>query len=259
MDPRISRIDLKTALRSVADLAAPRLCLSCGRKLLIYERHLCIPCRADIPFTHYASRTRNPMADSYNTLIEADRYQYAAALFFFRSDSDSVDSEAEDYSGEADYTAITKALKYHANFGAGRYFADMLGSELARAPHFADVDLVTCVPLHPLRRYRRGYNQAEIIARRVALALGARFDGRLLRRVRRTRSQASLAPAAKAANVSGAFAARPARGSVLHLLIVDDVFTTGNTLAACTVAARTVLPPSCRISVATLAFVENNY
>jgi len=118
-------------------------------------------------------------------------YAFAAALFFYNADSD--------------YRRIPWHLKYEGGLAAGRCFARMLGSRLAASPQFADVDVVIPVPLHWTRRWRRGYNQAEVLARELADVLGAELRTDILRRSRRTRTQVRLPMAAKAANVRGAF------------------------------------------------------
>ena len=187
------------------------------------------------------------MADKFNERIRAnipdgveEAYAWAAALLYYNSASD--------------YKQIPRALKYGGNLAAGRYFADMLGAKLAACPWIADADLVVPVPLHWRRRRSRGFNQAEVIARRVALALGARCEPKLLRRVRNTRSQARLGMYEKASNVRGAFEAVRVP-EARHILLIDDTFTTGSTLAECHRALRQVCPPKVRISVATLSYV----
>ena len=192
-------------------------------------------------------------------------YAFAAALFFYNSASE--------------YRRIPWHLKYEGGLAAGRHFARMLGERLAASPQFTDVDVVIPVPLHWMRQWRRGYNQAEVIARELTVALGAELRTDILRRSRRTLSQVRLPMAAKAANVRGAFSFRrpPARYArnrhnvrdipagcaqkytdvrVRHVLLVDDTFTTGSTLNACRAVLRQAFPLPTRISVATLAYVS---
>ena len=264
----------------------------------------------DLPLTRYETWEHNPMADKYNLRINQslsgspfsvsldpvtvtpdlvavtpdlvavtsdpigglpEPYQRATALFFYRRGSG--------------YDLITQALKYGRNFAAGRHFAAMLGELLRESPLFSDVDLVVPVPLHWTRRLRRGYNQAEVIAREIARALSASpstsrvaFAPRLLRRVRHTRTQTRVSSGsdsssdssleARARNVAGAFAVRSVytkeyssdrtikSRTIHHILLVDDVCTTASTLASCHSALRTVFGPEVHISVATLAFAE---
>ena len=231
MDPTLSNLTFREAGTALLDLAMPRRCVACRRALGLRERFLCLECLADFPFTHYWERTHNPMADKFNALIQQDLdssyasgtdspdlcldgvrwpvpgsetsflqhepYAFAAALFFYNADSD--------------YRHIPWHLKYEGGLAAGRFFSHMLGVRLAAAPQFADVDVVIPVPLHWTRQWRRGYNQAEVIARELASALGAELRTDILRRSRRTRSQVRLSLDGKAANVRGAFSLRPAR------------------------------------------------
>ncbi|MBQ6014868.1 MAG: ComF family protein [Bacteroidales bacterium] len=263
----------------IADLLMPRTCLACGAELGPEEEHLCESCWKDLPRTRYWKLRENPMAESFNSLVQRNmgedvRYQpygYAASLYLYKGG----------------YREISKALKYRRNFAAGRYFARMLGTTLAGSQYFQDVDLVVPIPLHWTRRWQRGYNQAAVIAREVAACLGCPCDTRLLKRTRHTRTQTHLNAEGRASNVAGAFQVNLRGWSKLsgkmakngegdgvseglrfrHCLLIDDVFTTGSTAASCERAIRAALRTATpgrnsnnarrvRISVATLACVE---
>ena len=141
MDKAVTGMTLRDALTALGDLVLPRHCVVCGRRLGLSERYLCLPCRSDIPDTHFWERGRNPRADKYNDRIREqvpdgveEAYGHAAALFYYNS--------------ESGYKNIPQALKYRAALGLGREFADRLGSCLASSDFFAGVDLVIPVPLH---------------------------------------------------------------------------------------------------------------
>ena len=208
------------------------------------------------------------MADRFNEAIQRDLdtgwergqahepYAYACALFF--------------YDSHGKYRYITQSLKYHGDLECGQHFGRMLGAMIAASEHYQDISLVIPVPLHWRRKWKRGYNQAEVIAEEIAAAFGVPLRKDILVRKRRTQTQTQLSIAEKAANVAGAFGVAESAGDAFrtvchddsnrygmpcHILLVDDVFTTGSTLGECFMALRTVFPPEVRISVATLAFV----
>ena len=265
---------------ALLDFLLPRRCVVCDEVLEAEEEFLCEKCWSDLPHTYYWMLRNNPMADRFNALVQegleaewsastgtehdnsddrdmadvrndgheanvsrTERYAYAAALFFYRA--------------ESDYRNITRCIKYQGRLEVGRRFGELLGEKLTGSSLFGDVDAVIPVPLHWARRWKRGYNQAEVIASGVARRLGVPMKNDILRRCRRTRTQTRLNIAEKRKNVTGAFdVSDKARSNeeLKHLLIIDDVFTTGSTLMACFVALREVFPPSVRISVATLGF-----
>lgn len=245
MDRRLTGLDLKTSISAIADLVMPRGCVVCGTPLIPQEKHICLECLADTPLTRFSFSLHNPMADKFNALVEDSAYCRATALYY--------------YGEESGYRRISQSLKYKRNFAAGRYFAGMLGDELAGSELFRDIDLVVPVPLHWTRRWERGYNQAEIIAGEIAGRLGAPMCTKLLWRRRKTKTQTAIAVEEKKLNVYGAFKADlralQAFGEVRHILVVDDVFTTGCTLAECHRVLREALGTDVRISVTTLGFV----
>jgi ComF family protein len=93
-------------------------------------------------------------------------------------------------------------------------------------------DLILPIPLHPKRQRRRGYNQSELLARPLGRALGVPVDAVSLRRTRHTAPQVGLGPEERHSNVWGAFAADPTGVAGRHVLLVDDVLTTGATMRA---------------------------
>ena len=206
------------------------------------------------------------------------KYVDAIALFdFIKGGGYRKDGECGNRGG---YRNITYRLKYSRDVHEGRFFAAMLGERAVVADWLSDVDTVVPVPLHWTRRLRRGYNQAEVIASEVAKALGARLRTDVLERRRRTSTQTKLGIEEKARNVRGAFAVsrkfrrrfhkpETADGAsssgkisgernpvtVRHILLVDDVFTTGSTLYNCWRPLHDFFGPSVRISIATLGVV----
>lgn len=254
MDYRLTLLDFETSLRAVTSMVFPRRCLACGAVLNLSEEGLCLCCSADMPYTRFGEWRRNPMADRFNAAIEAGAaeeragalaapgYEDAAALFHYR----------------AGYKNITRSLKYARNFRGGGRYAVELGRMLAAAPQYRDVDVIVPVPLHWTRVVSRGYNQAATIAAGVARAFPSSAVVPLLRRCRRTHSQARLEAGRKAGNVEGAFAVREGPAAAVsgrsHILLVDDVFTTGATLSECYMALREAFGRDVKISAATLAF-----
>jgi len=248
---------VKHLFLAALDFLIPRTCIVCGRELGLKEKHLCLYCQADLPLTRNWEMPHNPMADQFNAVVEKlhpvlesspkplEPYAFAASLLYYRGDSP--------------YSSIPQALKYGGNIPAGRYFSALLGSKMAEQPHWKNVDIVIPVPLHWKRKRSRGYNQAEVIAAELAAQLGASLRTDILKRSRRTRSQTSLSAEERIRNVQGVFSVSSRKNipPVRHVLLVDDTFTTGATLAACHRVLRNALGPDVLISIATIAMVSS--
>jgi ComF family protein len=205
------------------DALLPRHCAVCG--LYCGNGNLCLPCASGLPrIDHSCARCGIPVAAQCDRLCGAcltkpPPWKRAVAGLVYRFPVDQLVCQ----------------FKFNRNFACG----EVLGSELLRAVREkqADLpDLITPVPLHRTRHFSRSFNQAEILARRLGRNLGIPVSTTLLRRTRRTRAQSGLDRKTRRRNISGAFIVKPrgrALANVNHVALVDDVMTTGETLADC--------------------------
>ena len=232
---------LSLSVQGLRDLFFPRKCVVCGCFLEMEERDVCGACMEELPLTYQWDIVQNA---AFERLARRFELQGAAALLF--------------YASESNYRNILYSIKYGGRRQLAVRMGVLLGRHLAQSRLFKGCQAVVPVPLHPLRRWKRGYNQAALIAGGVAQAMGLPVEAKLLRRRRYTKTQTKLHGSAKAKNVQGAFQLDMARARELqaagirHILLVDDTLTTGSTLAAC---ATPLLSAGFQISCATLAFV----
>lgn len=143
-------------------------------------------------------------------------------------------------------------LKYHGNQEVGEVMGRMMASELMCSHFFDGIDLIVPVPLHQRKKRLRGYNQSECLARGVSVVTGIPMDTKVVIRSRYTDTQTHKGQYARWENVRNLFACIfPVGLEGKHLLLVDDVLTTGATVVSCADAFRGI--PGLRISVLTLA------
>ena len=223
----------------LADLLYPRTCSVCSRTLQQHEQHLCLYCLRNIPRTqHHLDSGDNEMEQLFRGKIPIEK---AAAFFYFTSDSD--------------YRTLIHRIKYRDEKECARYLGTLYAQEIGTA-FFAGIDRLVPVPLHPRQRRQRGYNQSECIADGIAAVTGLPVSADLLQRSRYTPTQTAKESARRWENVQDAFALQgnPAEVGGQHLLLIDDVVTTGATLQACALPLLGI--KNVKISLLTLAITR---
>jgi len=214
----------------------PDTCPVCGKVKGEGSALMCAECIYDFPLTGFSTQPDNPVVELFYGQIPIVQ---GCALFW--------------YVHQSGYVKMIHALKYYGRWGVARSLGEWLGAELERDGLYGDVDVVVPIPLHSFRRMKRGYNQSEYIALGVAGKLDRPVDFRSVRRHKYNRSQTRRTKSERWENVEGIFSVRyPENLAGKHILLVDDVLTTGATIISC--AGQIVRSaPGCRISVATLA------
>ena len=227
-------------MRLIADiigLLTPPQCPVCGALMLEGESCVCTLCKLTAPLTGYAHDVDNPLYRTFWGIVPVER---ASALLFFPS-------------AESGWRRAIHNFKYRGHWRTALNFGEWVGHDLLASEVFYGVDVVVPIPLHPRKKLRRGYNQSDYISEGIAKVLGVDLSVGNVVRTRHNPSQTLTRNSERWDNVKDIFAVRhPERLADKHILLVDDVFTTGATITSCAMTIlRTV--PNARISVATLA------
>jgi ComF family protein len=226
---------MKNPFADLLDLIYPNLCFICGETLLKSESHICLSCLNNIPRTNYHLLTDNPVEKRFWGKAPIFR---GTSFFFFQKGSP--------------FQKLLHELKYKGNKEIGEILGRYAAAELLNSPDFCSIDIIIPIPLHPKRFAQRGYNQSEWIGKGLSAVLDKPQDTNTLKRVKQTTTQTKKSVFERFENTEGIFelsGAKELEGK--HLLLIDDVLTTGSTLNA---AINTLLNiPNVKISIFTLA------
>lgn len=222
-------------LLPLLNILYPNLCVVCGESLLKHEELLCLSCLHSIPKTNFHLQPENNIEKRFWGKVSVER---ATAFFYFQKGSP--------------FQKILHNLKYNDNKELGRLMGKYAGVDLSESLDFNAVDLIIPVPLHPAKMKQRGYNQSEWIGMGVAELLGKPQNLTSLVRTKANVTQTKKSIFDRFENTEGIFEVADAQAiAYKHILLVDDVLTTGSTLEACIHALLGV--EGVRVSVFALA------
>ena len=222
-------------LNDLLNLFYPRLCLLCQRSLMEGEEHICLHCSNHLPYTHFTDMETNPVC-----LLLQGKTSFVAATALLH------------FTKRGSGQKLIHALKYHGNKKLGYELGRMAATTYRETGLFDTIDLLLPVPLHPKRMRQRGYNQSEWIARGIRSVTGIAVDTSSLSRIKKTESQTRKQIFERSENVEDIF--RVENTDTLknkHILLVDDVITTGSTMNACAEAMKAI--SDIRISILGIA------
>ncbi|MBN2807629.1 MAG: ComF family protein [Prolixibacteraceae bacterium] len=225
-------------LHDFAGLIYPNLCITCDNPMMKQEKLLCTNCLIELPRTYYHLVNGNPVEQIFWGRVSVEK---ATAYFIFQKGSR--------------YQKLIHQLKYKGAREVGIEMGRMYGNELKQTSYFDAVDLIIPVPLHPVKEQKRGYNQSLLIAEGLAQSLGKPVEFKSLYRKEFTETQTRKGRYDRWENVNSLFAVKNETAlSGKHLLLVDDIVTTGATLEACTAVLLEV--PGVKVSIATLGYAN---
>lgn len=213
----------------------PRTCPVCGQALGSDERWICRKCLATLPRTRYEEVEFNTMEQLFAGKVPIER---ATAYFFYEKGSP--------------YASILHDIKYHGMPRMGQWFTARAVGDMADSHFFDAVDVVAAVPLHRSKLAHRGYNQSEYLARGIADAISVPYV-EVLTAIRPHSTQTHKGAMERWQNIQGNYTLTKDADQLAgkHILLVDDVITTGSTLTVCT--SELLKIPSVTVSLFTLA------
>ncbi|WP_055436328.1 ComF family protein [Lacinutrix algicola] len=221
--------------RALINLFFPKVCLTCQLQLVDNEEHLCTDCRHSLPLTNFHLTQDN----------------FIAKLFYGRAKIETGTALLR-FEKKGITQKLIHQLKYKEQQQVGTFLGLWLGTELGKCEDYANIDIVIPVPLHKKKLRSRGYNQVTKFGEEIAIALQADYLDNVLLKVTNTKSQVTKNRFSRWTGKNDTFAlANTQKIAGKHILLVDDIITTGATLEACMLELNKV--ENLKISIATMA------
>ena len=223
-------------LKDFISLIYPHLCASCGKTLYRKENCICSFCKISFPKTNFHNEKDNPISKIFWGRAEV----HSAAAYCFFNKGDKIQH-------------VMHELKYKGNAQVGVEMGKLYGSDLEKSDLFSNADFLVPVPLHKTRQKKRGYNQAEVIANGLSETMRIPVDIATLIRGKYNETQTKKSHYERWKNVDSIFQITDFNRFLnKHVIIVDDVITTGSTMEAC--VQTLLLVDGIKVSVVTLAY-----
>lgn len=222
----------------VLDSLLPEECVVCERPLVDGERFLCLHCQAGMPMVAVDSLTDNVMHETLATTRPVER---AASLFRYRKGSP--------------YTRLIHNAKYNSRPHLSRFLGERVGTAFLNKGMFDGVDALVPVPLNSWKMMRRGFNQSREMARAISKVSGVPIADILTARRHTTQTRKNALN--RRLNAQGVYGLKRTADAMMysHVIIVDDVVTTGSTILACADVLRAA-NPNLTVSVISAALTE---
>ena len=225
---------IKDIKESVLQFLFPHVCEGCGTDVLETEHFLCLKCLSDLPKTEFQFYPNNPVEKIFWGRVPVSS---ATAFCYFTKGSLMQH--------------LMHQLKYKGNKDVGLYLGRLMGHAMTESNRFRYVDALIPLPLFPSKEKKRGYNQAALLCDGMSEAMDKPVWKDVVIRTTHTESQTKKNRMERWLNMEGRFElANPEKIKGRHVLLVDDVITTGATLEAC--GAALLQAENTQLSVATL-------
>jgi ComF family protein len=234
---------VKTAISSffspLLHLFYPHICIGCGTDILGEDHPVCLKCLSELPNTDFAYMEGNPMEKLFWGRLKL----HACTSQFYFTKGNVIQS-------------LVHELKYKNNKQVGVYLGRMLGKSILDNDRFRNIDILVPLPLFADKERRRGYNQSFLICEGISEIINLPvMTGNILRE-RPTESQTLKKRKERWENVEGSFTIKDPDSLInKHILLVDDVITTGATLEAC--GSEILKIPGSTLSIATLTYATH--
>ncbi|MEJ5961375.1 ComF family protein [Pedobacter immunditicola] len=231
------RSTIQNLFKDFTNLLYPELCPACDARLNNSEKDICIKCEFDLPYTDFHLHRENPVAKQFWGRIPLHT---AMALLYFTKESKTQN--------------LMHQLKYKSQPQIGFLLGEMIGERLIASGFQQNYDYIVPVPIHEKRLRSRGYNQSEYIANGIAEKLKIPVKTKVIIRYKQTKSQTKNERFERFHNLENAFMVlQPMAVTGQHILLVDDVITTGATLEACATTLGQHKPAHLSIAAAAYA------